>query len=166
MRLDLNCPKCGGAIAANLPDRSLPAGWTVHQQVTCGRCGHVLQFEDGGAPAPVDAITAWVFKLQGARSGVPVGAAVVCLEARYVSLKVHGQPRIERRLPAQWRVIRDELAALQDGPIVDRGSALGALLSRDLSETVTVTAIRRERLEVSPLMTAQALDSLLLLEPH
>ncbi len=163
MRVSLGCPKCGASMTANLPDTVLPvpAGWLVHQQVTCGRCGHVLQFEDGGAPAAVDAITAWVFTLTNSRSGALVGAAVVCLEARYVSLKVHGQPRIERRPPAQWRPIRDALAALQDGAIVDRGSALGALLSRDLGEAVTVTAVRRERLDVRPLATATSLDALL-----
>ena len=50
MRLALNCPTCGASIAANLPDTVLPAGWLIHQAVTCGRCGHLLQFEDGGAP--------------------------------------------------------------------------------------------------------------------
>jgi ribosomal protein S27E len=94
MRLALNCPKCGTSVAANLPDRTLPAGWLIHQAVTCGRCGRVLNFEDGGAPAAVDAITAWVFTLNGSRSGVLVGAAVVCLEARSASVKVIGQLRI------------------------------------------------------------------------
>jgi len=151
---------------ANLPNKVLPPTWTIHQQVTCGKCGHVLQFRDGGAPAAVDAITAWIFTLQGSRSGEVVGAAVVCVEARYLSIKVHGQTRIERRPPPQWRVIRDELAALQDAATVDRDSALGALLSRDWGETVTVTVARRERLHVSPLGTAQALDALLLLDPR
>lgn len=48
MRLDPNCPKCGTGMRANLPDAVLPAGWTIYQQVTCGRCGHVLQV--GGSP--------------------------------------------------------------------------------------------------------------------
>lgn len=164
MRLDLNCPKCGASVAASLPDTALPTGWTIHQQVRCGRCGETLKFQDGGSPAPQDAITAWKFTLHCSRSGVQVGAAVVCLEARYVSLKVHGRPRVKRRRPAQWRPIRDDLAALQDAATMDQGSALGALLSRDLHEAVTITTVRREHLEVRPLATAQALDALLDLE--
>lgn len=57
MRLDLNCPQCGTGMRANLPGKVLPAGWTIHQQVTCGRCGETLKFQGGCSHVSQDAIT-------------------------------------------------------------------------------------------------------------
>lgn len=109
MRLPLHCLACGAPMRVNLPDRTLPAGWSIHQSVTCGRCGHVLNFGDGGAPAPVDRIEAWLVHAQRLRSGALVGAAGLRHTLSSVRVIRHALHRIIGRAKWSLNVIRHSL---------------------------------------------------------
>lgn len=65
-------------------------------------------------------MTAWTFSLLDHKSRRPVGAALLCIEASYVSVNWHGSPRIHLvfAVPAVWSGIeREILEGLPSQPI-------------------------------------------------
>jgi len=112
-------------------------------------------------PAGV-AVTAYRFTLTSRRTGSLEGVAVVCLDARYLSVQWAGAPRITRRhvTPAQWK----EIATIDDTPTstpLDGGNLLATLITGDRGRAVIVTFGGAQTVETPIAQLAQTLDRML-----
>jgi len=79
-------------------------------------------------------MTATVFNLGVLGSGQAVGAAVVCPEARYCSVRSRGAERLDRRFATarDWRALEAELASLPSGPLSTHSVLARVLAGREL----------------------------------
>jgi len=106
-------------------------------------------------------VAAWHFALTARADASPAGSAVVCLEARYLSVQWAGAPHIARRhvTSAQWREIAG-IQALAPGAL-DGGCLVAALVTGDRGRSVIVsfTGVRTAETPIEQL--AQTLDALL-----
>jgi hypothetical protein len=110
-------------------------------------------------------VTAALFTLRVFAAGPIVGAALVCPEARYCSVRLHGAERLDRRfaLPADWKALEAELQSLPSGPLPAR-SAIVRVLGPD--RELVVTHLVTEDVEAgSPSDVAAVLDAKLKAQP-
>jgi hypothetical protein len=75
-------------------------------------------------------MTAHVFLIRSLETGRTLGAAAICVHARYASIAACGSARLERRFvpPAGWRAIERELGdQLEPGPLPTTSAVVQAL---------------------------------------
>jgi hypothetical protein len=80
-------------------------------------------------------VTATVFTLRTHAAGPIVGAALVCPEARYCSVRLRGAERLDRRFatPRDWRALETELVSLPSGVLSSQSVLALVLTGRDLA---------------------------------
>ena len=102
-------------------------------------------------------MTATGFTLRAFGSGDIVGAAIVCLEARYCSVRGLGADRLDRRFatPRDWRAIETELASLPGGSLSNQSTIVRVLAGRDLD----VQYLATETIEAAPGDLVNVLDA-------
>jgi hypothetical protein len=102
-------------------------------------------------------MTAAGFTLRTLWSGDIVGAALVCPQARYCSVRIRGGDRLDRRFatPRDWRAIEKEIASLSSGPLSEQSATTRVLAGRDLE----VQYLASEDVEAAPADLVNVLDA-------
>jgi hypothetical protein len=79
-------------------------------------------------------MTATAFTLRALGTGDIVGAALVCPEARYCSVRSRSGDRLDRRFatPRDWRALETELVSLPRGSLSTQSTMARVLAGRDL----------------------------------
>ena len=102
-------------------------------------------------------MTATGFTLRALGSGDIVGAALVCPEARYCSVRGLGVGRLDRRFatPRDWRAIETELTSLPSGSLSGQSTVVLVVSGRDLD----VQYLASEDVEAAPADLVAVLDA-------
>ena len=102
-------------------------------------------------------MTATTFTLRALGSGEIAGAAIVCPEARYCSVRGRAGDRLDRRFatPRDWRGIETELTSLPSGSLSSQSTIVRVLAGRDLD----VQYLASEDVEATPADLVNVLDA-------
>jgi hypothetical protein len=108
---------------------------------------------------PESQVTAVVLELR-AHDGRP-GAAVVCADARYLSLQLRGDTRITRGYlpPSMWGAIESQVAVLEPGAEVDPMSAISEALNLVTDRALRATCRTVMTVTAPVFSLARALDA-------
>ncbi len=113
-------------------------------------------------PTPCLRASALVFALRRAGDGERAGRAVVCADARYVSVALVGESRLGRRFAtvSEWQAIEAEIATLSAGATLPSDSTTARVVAADLGTALVLRLERAEAIEATPGELVGALDGL------
>lgn len=106
-------------------------------------------------------VTAVRLVLRESETGAEVGTALVCVEARYLSVAWRGESRLSRVhvSPAGWRAVAAEVAPLSPGDAIQPTSTVYHLIRAERAARVTCATV--ETVTAKPSDLVHALDVLI-----